>query len=69
MIIGAIIAVSPIAIALLVSLRSATSMWNESEGAGAALWLMFLTIPIGGITTLVGFIWWAASKTSGPPRN
>ena len=69
MIIGAAIVVSPIAFALLAALPSGMSMWNESEGAGAALWLMFLTIPIGGLTALVGFIWFFASKTSGPPRN
>ncbi len=69
MITGVVIVFSPIAIALLGSFRSGASMWNESEGSGAALWLMFLTAPIGGITALVGFIWWVASKSSGPPQN
>jgi hypothetical protein len=69
MITGVGIIFSPIAFALLAALRGGASMWNESEGAGAALWLMFLTVPIGGITALVGFIWWIASKTSGPTKN
>ena len=31
---------------------------NESEPGGATPWLFFLTIPIGGITFLLGLIFW-----------
>ena len=54
--IGLLIAASPILIAFIASLFQGGSMFNEGTGTGAYLWLLFLTIPTGGLILLLGII-------------
>jgi hypothetical protein len=55
MIAGVAVATSPIVLAGLVGLLGGTSLWDESSGSGAILWLLMLSIPIG--LTLVVASW------------
>lgn len=54
--IGLLIAASPILIAFIASLFQGGSMFNEGTGTGAYLWLLMLTLPIGGIAIVIGVI-------------
>ena len=51
---GKLVAVSPIIGAFLYSLLAGESMFNESTGGGALIWLLFTTVPIGLILMAVG---------------
>jgi len=51
---GQFVAVSPIIGAFLYSLIKGGSMFNESTGGGAFLWLLFTTLPIGLILIAIG---------------
>ena len=51
---GQLVAVSPIIGAFLYSLLAGGSMFNESTGGGALIWLLFTTVPIGLILMAVG---------------
>lgn len=53
---GILIAVSPIIRAFVGSFGSDSSMFNESNGSGAAIWLVFMTVPLGFIVSIVGVI-------------
>lgn len=53
MLAGVVIAFSPIAIAFFSTLGG--NMYDET-GGGAALWLLFMTIPLGFITGIVGLV-------------
>jgi hypothetical protein len=63
---GILIAVWPIIMAFLGSLGSHASMFDESSGSGAAIWLLFMSVPLGlavaGIGAMVGAV--AQSRTS-----
>lgn len=57
MLVGFFVAISPIPLALILTLISgAGNMFSEGEGGGAALWFLFFTIPIGFITFIVGIV-------------
>ena len=51
---GLFVAVVPIIGAFLYSLLKGGSMFNESTGGGALIWLLFTTVPIGLILMAVG---------------
>jgi uncharacterized membrane protein YhaH (DUF805 family) len=53
---GLIFAISPILLAFITSLFQGGSMWNESSGTGAYIWLMFLTLPVGSLLVLIGLV-------------
>jgi len=53
---GILIAVSPIIMAFVGSFGSGASMFDESEGSGAAIWLVFMTLPLGIVIAAVGAI-------------
>jgi len=53
---GLLIAISPILIAFVVSLFQGGSMWDESSGTGAYIWLMFLTLPVGFLLVVIGLV-------------
>ena len=44
---GLIVAFLPIALAFITSLINGTSMFDESSGSGAYLWLLMVTVPVG----------------------
>jgi hypothetical protein len=54
--IGILVTVAPIICAFLYSLLKGGSMFDESAGGGAFLWLLILTLPIGLILIAVGVI-------------
>ena len=67
---GIIVAFSPILFAFIVALTSRGSMWSESgEGAGAALWLLFFSVPAGGIVIVVGLVVGLTEKVKTRPRR
>jgi TRAP-type C4-dicarboxylate transport system permease small subunit len=53
---GLIFAISPILLAFITSLFQGGSMWDESSGTGAYIWLMFLTLPVGSLLMLIGLV-------------
>ena len=53
---GLILAVSPILLAFVTSLFQGGSMWDESSGTGAYIWLMFLTLPVGFVLVVIGLV-------------
>jgi TRAP-type C4-dicarboxylate transport system permease small subunit len=72
MIVGVVIIFSPIALAFL-STAPGANMWSEGDpnSGGAAIWLMFFTIPLGGIIGIIGFIMMivGAAKGSKPATS
>ena len=64
MIVGVVIAFLPLIIAS-VSTSPGHNMWNESDSssATAALFLLVITIPVGGITAIVGLVLTIVSVT------
>lgn len=69
-VVGILIAVAPIIAAFVGSSGSQASMFDESSGSGAAIWLIFMTVPLGfavaGISVMVSryLQWRARSKYS-----
>jgi hypothetical protein len=61
--IGLIFAFSPILLAFVTSLFQGGSMWNESSGTGAYIWLLFLTLPIGFFLVVIGLVMFILRKT------
>ena len=59
---GFLVAVSPILLAFVTSLFQGGSMWNESSGTGAYIWLMFLTLPIGFLLVVIGLVMFIIRK-------
>jgi hypothetical protein len=57
MLVGAFIAVLPLLVATF-STTNGHNMWDESDpsSGAAAIWLLMITIPVGGVVGLVGLI-------------
>ena len=55
---GAVFAFSPILLALILGGLSGDSQsaFDEGEGYGGLVWLMFYTLPLGAIIVLVGLV-------------
>lgn len=51
---GIFIAVAPIIVAFVGSLGSNVSMFDESSGSGAAIFLVFMTVPLGIAVAAIG---------------
>jgi uncharacterized membrane protein YhaH (DUF805 family) len=60
---GLIFAISPILLAFITSLFQGGSMWDESSGTGAYIWLMFLTLPVGSLLILIGLVMMVVRRT------
>ena len=61
--IGLIFAISPILLAFIASLFQGGSMWNESSGTGAYIWLMLLTLPVGFLIVVIGIVMAVVRRT------
>ena len=61
--IGLIFAFSPIFLAFVTSLFQGGSMWDEGNGTGAYIWLMFLTLPIGFLLVVIGLVMAVVRRT------
>jgi hypothetical protein len=55
--------ISPMLLALTPSLFQGGSMWNESSGTGAFIWLTFLTIPVGFLLIVIGLVMMVVRRT------
>ena len=57
MVVGVVIVFLPLIIASI-STTPGHNMWNEADSSSgaAALWLLLITIPVGGITSIVGLV-------------
>lgn len=70
---GILIAVSPIIMAIVGGFGSGASMFNESEGSGAAIWLVFMTVPLGLVVAcigaIVGSVLHSRAKSNSDPRT
>lgn len=53
--VGLAFAISPLLIAFIASLFQGGSIWDET-GAGAFLWYLFFTLPVGFLIFLIGLI-------------
>jgi len=60
---GLIFAISPILLAFITSLFQGGSMWDEGNGTGAYIWLMFLTLPVGFLLVLIGLVMMVVRRT------
>jgi hypothetical protein len=60
---GLLVAVSPIALSFVTSLFQGGSMWNESSGTGAYMWLLFLTMPVGFVLIAIGLVMMVVRRT------
>jgi len=54
--VGLLIAISPILIAFITSIFQGGSMWDEGNGTGGYIWLMFLTLPVGFVLSATGLV-------------
>jgi TRAP-type C4-dicarboxylate transport system permease small subunit len=54
--VGLLFAFSPLLIAFVTGLIQGVSMWDESSGTGAYIWLMFMTLPVGFVLVCVGIV-------------
>jgi uncharacterized membrane protein YhaH (DUF805 family) len=61
--VGLLIAISPILIAFVTSIFQGGSMWDEGNGTGAYIWLMFLTLPVGSLLVLIGLVMMVVRRT------
>jgi hypothetical protein len=61
--IGLVFAFLPILLAFVTSLFQGGSMWNESSGTGAYIWLMFLTLPFGFLLVVIGLVMAVVRRT------
>lgn len=52
--VGIILVILPVLIALIGTLFGGGSMFNEGSGSGAILWLLVISIPLGGLILLSG---------------
>jgi len=59
---GCLFALSPIALAILATPIGGNVFSTGGDGGGAALFLMMLTLPIGGIVSVLGIVLWATNK-------
>jgi hypothetical protein len=53
---GVAVASAPLVVSGLVALVTGGSMWDESQGSGAILWLMVLTVPLGILMAIAGLV-------------
>ncbi len=60
---GFLVAISPIALSFVTSLFQGGSMWNESSGTGAYMWLLFLTMPVGFVLIVIGLVMMVVRRT------
>jgi hypothetical protein len=54
--VGLLIAISPILIAFITSIFQGGSMWDEGNGTGGYIWLMFLSLPVGFVLSATGLV-------------
>jgi hypothetical protein len=60
---GLIFAISPILLAFITSLFQGGSMWDEGNGTGGYIWLMFLTLPVGFLLVVIGLVMVVVRRT------
>jgi len=60
---GLIFAISPIFLAFITSLFQGGSMWDEGNGTGGYIWLMFLTLPVGFLLVVIGLVMVVVRRT------
>jgi uncharacterized membrane protein YhaH (DUF805 family) len=60
---GLTFAISPILLAFITSIFQGGSMWDEGNGTGAYIWLMFLTLPVGSLLVLIGLVMMVVRRT------
>lgn len=59
---GCLFALAPIALAVLSTPIGGNVFSTGGDGGGAALFLLMLTLPLGGIVSIVGIVLWSTSK-------
>lgn len=59
---GCLIALSPVALALLATPIGGNMFSTGGDGGGAALFLLLLSLPIGITVSLVGLILWLTNR-------
>lgn len=60
---GLIFTISPILLAFIASLFQGGSMWDEGNGTGGYIWLMFLTLPVGFLLVVIGLVMMVVRRT------
>jgi hypothetical protein len=43
-------------VAAIISTSGGVGFWDESDGAGAFLWLLFVSLPVGGLVGVLGLL-------------
>ena len=59
----------PLVIALIVGIFSGTDAMDEATGTGAWLWLMYISLPLGFILGLVGFVLFLVGLLKKSPKG
>jgi hypothetical protein len=60
---GCLLALSPIAIAILTTPIGGNMFSTGGDGGGTALFLLLVTLPIGAVASIIGLILWLSNKT------
>ena len=59
----------PLVIALIVGIVSGPEAMDEATGTGAWLWLMYISLPLGFILGLVGFVLFLVGLLKKSPKG
>ena len=51
--VGLLFAFAPLLVAFITGLTQGVSMWDESSGTGAFIWLMIVTLPVGFVLVVL----------------
>ena len=60
---GCLLALSPIAIALLATPIGGNMFSTSGDGGGAALFLLIFSLPIGLVVSVVGLVLWLSNRS------
>ena len=59
---GCLVALSPIAMAILATPIGGNVFSTGGDGGGAALFLLLLTMPVGALVSIVGIVLWSTNQ-------
>ena len=60
---GCLLALSPIALALLATPIGGNMFSTGGDGGGAALFLLIVSLPVGLVVSVVGLVMWLSNRT------
>ncbi|MBC7463154.1 MAG: hypothetical protein H7227_02720 [Actinobacteria bacterium] len=64
-----ILGFTPLVVALVVGIFGGKDVMNEATGSGAWLWLMYISLPLGFILGIIGFIIFLVGLFKAKPKK